>query len=220
VAAAVRLTLVPLDHPLAAVHGEYNAVMVQGSPAGDLMFYGKGAGAGPAASAVVGDVLKLARDLAKRPGAAPSAGGRGSRARTPGLATRGISALSDDLLALGESHRDSPAADASRAAAARPPRRPAVILPPGQGRSAFYLRLDVADRPGVLSRITGALGSRGVSIARIYQEEPRAASRGAAPRAPVFIATHPAAEASMEAARRDILRLPFVSPSHACLRML
>lgn len=63
VEAHVSPTLVPLGHPLAAVHGEYNALLVKASAAGDLMFYGKGAGPGPAASAVVGDVFMLARDI-------------------------------------------------------------------------------------------------------------------------------------------------------------
>jgi homoserine dehydrogenase len=56
-------TLVPLDHPLAAVRRQYNAVMVKASHADDLMFYGKGAGPGPTASAVVGDVFMLCRDI-------------------------------------------------------------------------------------------------------------------------------------------------------------
>lgn len=58
----VQPTLVPLDHPLAVVHGGYNAVLVDAEPVGDLMFYGLGAGPGPAASAVVSDVLALARE--------------------------------------------------------------------------------------------------------------------------------------------------------------
>jgi homoserine dehydrogenase len=61
--ASVFPTLVPLDHPLAAVRGEYNAVLIKASSADDLMFYGKGAGAGPTASAVAGDVFLLSRDL-------------------------------------------------------------------------------------------------------------------------------------------------------------
>ncbi|MBI5210624.1 MAG: homoserine dehydrogenase [Elusimicrobia bacterium] len=60
VEARVCPTLVPLRHPLAAVHDAYNAVMLETSEAKDLMFYGLGAGAGPAASAVVGDLWLLA----------------------------------------------------------------------------------------------------------------------------------------------------------------
>lgn len=63
VEAAVAPTLVPLGHPLAAVRRQYNALLVHTASAGDLMFYGQGAGAGPTASAVVADVFVLARDI-------------------------------------------------------------------------------------------------------------------------------------------------------------
>lgn len=63
VEAHVYPTLIPLNHPLAAVRREYNAVLVHASSAGDLMFYGKGAGPGPAASAVVNDIFTLALDI-------------------------------------------------------------------------------------------------------------------------------------------------------------
>ena len=56
--------LLPQDHPLAAVHGEFNAVFVTAQAAGDLMFYGQGAGGAPTASAVVGDVVTEARHIA------------------------------------------------------------------------------------------------------------------------------------------------------------
>lgn len=59
----VQPTLIPVKHPLAAVHGGYNAVLVKASAAEDLMFYGKGAGPGPAASAVLADVLALSQDI-------------------------------------------------------------------------------------------------------------------------------------------------------------
>jgi homoserine dehydrogenase len=63
VSASVAPTLVPLSHPLAAVRRQYNALLIHAASAGDLMFYGKGAGAGPTASAVLADVFVLARDL-------------------------------------------------------------------------------------------------------------------------------------------------------------
>jgi homoserine dehydrogenase len=63
VEAGVSPTLVPLGHPLAAVRRQYNALLVSTASAGDLMFYGKGAGAGPTASAVLADVFVTARDL-------------------------------------------------------------------------------------------------------------------------------------------------------------
>lgn len=57
----VHPTLIPRVHPLAAVHGAFNAVFVEADNAGELMFYGQGAGGKPTASAVVGDVVSAAR---------------------------------------------------------------------------------------------------------------------------------------------------------------
>ncbi len=59
----VNPTLVARDHPLASVHGAYNAVFVQADNAGDLMFYGPGAGGSPTASAVLGDFVSIARRM-------------------------------------------------------------------------------------------------------------------------------------------------------------
>ena len=56
----VHPTLVPKGHPLAGVHGVNNAILVEGDPVGQVMFYGPGAGAGPTASAVVADILNIA----------------------------------------------------------------------------------------------------------------------------------------------------------------
>ncbi len=61
--ASVTPTLLRLSHPLAAVRRQYNALMVHTASAGDLMFYGKGAGAGPTASAVLADIFVLSRDI-------------------------------------------------------------------------------------------------------------------------------------------------------------
>ena len=61
--ARVHPALVPLEHPLAAVHGGYNAVMVQASAAQDLLFYGLGAGPEPAASAVLSDLYVVAQEI-------------------------------------------------------------------------------------------------------------------------------------------------------------
>ena len=62
--ARVHPTLVPIDHPLASVNGVNNAVLVEGDPVGQVMFYGPGAGEGPTASAVVSDLLSIAATLA------------------------------------------------------------------------------------------------------------------------------------------------------------
>ena len=59
----VHPTMIPADHPLAAVKEENNAIFVSGDAVGELMFYGKGAGSLPAASAVVGDVINISRNI-------------------------------------------------------------------------------------------------------------------------------------------------------------
>ena len=56
----VHPTLVPRSHPLAGVNGVNNAILVEGEPVGQVMFFGPGAGAGPTASAVVADILNIA----------------------------------------------------------------------------------------------------------------------------------------------------------------
>ena len=56
----VQPTLIPKEHPLAGVNGVNNAILVEGDPIGEVMFYGPGAGAGPTASAVVADILNIA----------------------------------------------------------------------------------------------------------------------------------------------------------------
>lgn len=65
VAVRVHPAMVPLHHPLASVRESYNAVFVEGDAVGSLMFYGRGAGGMPTASAVLGDVIDAAVNLAK-----------------------------------------------------------------------------------------------------------------------------------------------------------
>lgn len=59
----VHPTLLPETHPLASVRGAFNAVFVEAEAAGELMFYGRGAGGVPTASAVLGDLVAIARNL-------------------------------------------------------------------------------------------------------------------------------------------------------------
>ena len=63
IAVRVHPTMVPKHHPLASVRESFNAVFVQGAAVGSLMFYGRGAGGDPTASAVLGDILDAARHL-------------------------------------------------------------------------------------------------------------------------------------------------------------
>lgn len=59
----VHPTLLPQAHPLASINGVYNAILIQGEPIGQVMFFGPGAGSGPTASAVVSDILNIAAVL-------------------------------------------------------------------------------------------------------------------------------------------------------------
>ncbi|MFE9682935.1 homoserine dehydrogenase [Streptomyces sp. NPDC006285] len=62
VTARVHPAMIPLSHPLASVRGAYNAVFVESDAAGQLMFYGPGAGGAPTASAVLGDLVAVCRN--------------------------------------------------------------------------------------------------------------------------------------------------------------
>ena len=63
VSVRVHPPLLPREHPLAAVHGAFNAVFIEAENAGELMFYGQGAGGTPTASAVLGDLVSAARRI-------------------------------------------------------------------------------------------------------------------------------------------------------------
>jgi homoserine dehydrogenase len=63
VSARVHPAMVPTEHPLASVRGSYNAVFIEGETVGSLMLLGRGAGGGPTASAVLGDVIDACKNL-------------------------------------------------------------------------------------------------------------------------------------------------------------
>src|SRR5205823_4008177 len=62
VAVRVHPAMIPRSHPLAGVGDAFNAVFVEAEAAGSLMFYGRGAGGAPTASAVLGDLVAVARN--------------------------------------------------------------------------------------------------------------------------------------------------------------
>ncbi len=148
----VHPCMVPLSNPIARVDGVFNAVVAEGDFAGRIMLEGRGAGAGPTASAVVADLVDIAR-------------GRG--APVWGMAGEQLSPL------------------------------PAVPMSAHQG--AYYLRLMVVDRPGVIADVTAALRDAGVSLESMIQ-------RGRAPgeAVPVVLVTHETGEAGMRAALGQI----------------
>ncbi|HZS84216.1 MAG TPA: homoserine dehydrogenase [Stellaceae bacterium] len=154
----VHACMVPRTTPIAHVEGVFNAVVAEGDFAGRIVLEGRGAGAGPTASAVVADIIDIAT-------------GR----RTP---TFGVPA-----------------------SALR--KRPAAPMAHHQG--AYYIRLMVVDRPGVIADITAALRDEQVSLESMIQ-------RGRAPgeAVPVVLTTHLTEEAAMRRALDRISRLDTV----------
>jgi homoserine dehydrogenase len=63
IAVRVHPAMIPSHHPLASVRGSFNAVFVEGAAVGELMLYGRGAGGGPTAVAVLGDLVDAAKNL-------------------------------------------------------------------------------------------------------------------------------------------------------------
>jgi len=146
----VHPTLVPQDFLLAGVNGVFNAVHVRGDLVGDVLFYGRGAGAEPTSSAVVADIVDVAHNI------------------NAGVANR------------------IPFHYAGRL----------PIRQIDQLETRYYVRLWVADRPGVLGQIALVFGDHRISIASCIQKEADA-SAGAAE---LVIVTHPAREADMQGA--------------------
>ncbi|HEX2720477.1 MAG TPA: homoserine dehydrogenase [Candidatus Deferrimicrobium sp.] len=160
--ARVHPTMIPTHSPLAAVDGAYNAIYVKGDFVGSSLSYGQGAGMLPTASAVVSDVIEIARNLR-----------RGCAGRIP----PGGFFLAD-------------------------PSARADLAPFDQVHSEYYLKFRVVDKPGVLSRIAGVLGSHAISIASVLQKGQGQVS------VPIFIVTHRAKESDMRAALAEVERLP------------
>jgi len=124
----VRPCLVPRAHPLAHVDGATNAVVAEGNFSGRLLFQGAGAGDGPTASAVVADLIDIARSAGKGGEAGPA-----------------FSVPVGQLVAMAPAE-------------------------PGDRRERSYIRMTVADRPGVLAEITAAMRDAEVSIESLIQQ--------------------------------------------------
>ncbi|MCK6433425.1 MAG: homoserine dehydrogenase [Burkholderiaceae bacterium] len=161
----VHPTLVPAKRLIANVEGAMNAVVVQGDAVGTTLYYGKGAGAEPTASAVVADLVDITRLHTADPDH-----------RVPHLAFQ-----PDEL-------HDTP------------------ILPIEQVVTSFYLRLQVADQAGVLSRITTILAERDISIDAVLQRESAEGEK----QTDLIILTHDTVEGHMRAALAAMQVLPTV----------
>jgi homoserine dehydrogenase len=161
----VHPAMIPRAHPLASVRGAFNAVFVEGAVSGELMLYGRGAGGGPTASAVLGDLVDASRNL---------------RAGAPAPA---------------------------------PKRASTSVRPQAELRSAFYLSMDVADRPGVLATVAKVFGDHKVSIRAMEQV-------GLADEARLIFLTHVAREGDLLATIDELRRLQAVDRVSGVLRVI
>ena len=164
----VHPVFLPKTHPLASVNGVFNAIFVRGNVLGDAMFYGRGAGSLPTASAVVADIIEITRDIV---------------AGTTGRMKYKI----------GEKKK---------------------LCPVEKTKSSYYLRLVVADEPGVLGEIATTFGHAGVSLKSVIQA--RWTEEGNAEIVAVtHVVTHAAASAAVEA----LQALPVVREVRSLIRV-
>ena len=161
----VHPTLIPERRLIANVEGVMNAILVKGDAVGQTMYYGAGAGAEPTASAVVADLVDVARMLRSDP-----------EHRVPHLAFQ--------------------PGQLSKIA----------ILPMGEVETAYYLRMRVLDRPGVLADITRILADLHISIEAMVQKEPQKGEE----RVDIIMITHLTVEKNVDAAIKKIEGLPVV----------
>ncbi len=176
VSVRVHPAMLPREHPLAAVRGAYNAVFVEAEAAGSLMFYGAGAGGQPTASAVLGDLVAVARHRV--------VGGRG-----PGEST----------------YADLP------------------VLPMGDVLTRYHVRLDVADRPGVLAQVAQVFADHGVSLETVSQRllpvDPDDDQAPGPSGAALVLVTHTAPDAALAATVRALAELDIVDAVASVLRV-
>lgn len=168
--ARVTPCLVPENAPIAQVDGVFNAVVAEGAFAGRLMIEGRGAGAGPTASAVAADLIDVARGHT--------------------IPVWGVQAT------------DTP---------------PLQANPVSAGTGAFYLRLLVEDRPGVIADITAVLRDCGVSLRSMLQHTPE--QNDADPYVPLVLVTHQTSEAAMQEAVTRIDGLDVVTDTPVMIRI-
>ena len=169
----VHPTLIPKERLIANVDGVMNAVLVHGDAVGDTLYYGAGAGAEPTASAVVADIIDVARTLTTDP-----------NNRIPHLAFQ-LSELANT-----------------------------PILDIDAIESAYYLRLTVDDKTGVMAEITQILSDNKISIKAMQQAKHQKGEP-----APLIFMTHQAKEKNMNKAISAIAFLDAITGNIQCLRV-
>ena len=165
VSVRVHPALISRSHPLASVRESFNAVFVEAQSAGQMMFYGKGAGGAPTASAILGDLVAVARHRV----------------------TGGIGPKESDYADL-------------------------KIAQIGQTKTRYLIRLNVADKPGVLESVAHVFASHQVSIQTVRQT-------GAGDKAELIVMTHSSSESSLSATVKDLKNLPVVTDVASVLRV-
>jgi len=170
----VHPTLIPHRRLIANVDGVMNAVLVHGDAVGPTLYYGAGAGAEPTASAVVADIIDVARTLTVD-----------SENRVPHLAFQ-----SDQL-------SDLP------------------VLGMDAVETAYYLRLQAEDRPGVLADVSRILGDQGISIEALIQKEPEEGASNVT----IILLTHRVLEQGMNQAISAIEALDTIKAPVTRIRM-
>jgi homoserine dehydrogenase len=165
----VHPCMVPMDAPIAHVEGVFNAVVAEGDFVGKTLFQGRGAGAGPTASAVVADLVDIARGV-----------------RLPVFSV--------------------PAAKLARLPAA----------PMERHNGAYYVRLMVLDRPGVIAGVAAALRDEQVSMESMLQ---RGRSHDPGASVPVVLTTHETEEAAMARAVARIAKLDTIVEKPCVIRV-
>ena len=173
VEARVHPTMIPFGHLLANVNANYNAFHVIGSASGSIFLYGQGAGMMPTASAVMGDVVDIARNIRK-----------GINSRVPARSIKETEIRDIEL-------------------------RPFPEI-----RSNYYFRFSAMDRPGVLSKISGILGERNISICSVIQKG--RTKQGAVP---VVMTTYKARERDVREALAAIDHLDVVLDKTVFIRL-
>ena len=171
--ARLHPTMVPLNHLLANVNGNFNAFHIIGDASDSIFLYGQGAGMMPTASAVVSDIVDIARDMRK-----------GVSVRVPPRVL------------------DEEGIDEIR------------LMPFDEIRTNYYFRFSAADRPGVLSRISGILGANDISIAAVIQ---KGRTQGGA--VPIVMTTYKARERDVQKALKEIDRLDVVMGKTMLIRI-
>ena len=159
----VSPSFISTEHPLAWISGSFNAISLYSHAVGHTMYYGRGAGGSPTASAVIADIISVLLGTTDK--------------------TFSNLPIWPDMS------------------------EPADILPAGENRGRYYIRVSVKDQPGVLSKISTAFAEHEISIASVLQKG--SGEDSIENDVPIVITTHEASEGSIAAALKEVDNFSF-----------